>query len=211
MDRRACLKISGAALIGLSCADPAYSWASGGRKEGKVQVSMQTPYGPILMVLDLDRAPISAGAFLACVDAKAYDGGSFTRVVNPGNDHGVPVISVVQGGTRDGAPTGATVAHETTQQTGLRHLDGVVSLPRGGVGTATGAGFFICIGDQPGLDFGAPRNPDAQGFAAFGRVTEGMEVVRRIWGMKADGPSDSAYTKGQMLQPPVPILTVKRV
>jgi peptidyl-prolyl cis-trans isomerase A (cyclophilin A) len=173
-------------------------------------VTLVTPYGPILVACDIVRAPLSAHAFLACVDAHAYDGGAFTRVVRPDNDHGHPVISVVQGAARPGTKAPA-IAHESTRQTGLRHLDGTISLPRDAVGTATGAEIFICVGDQPALDCGARRNPDAQGFAAFGRVTSGMDIVRRIWRMNANGPSADAYTKGQMLLPPVPILHGERL
>ncbi len=173
-------------------------------------VKLVTPFGPIVIALEIARAPLSAGAFLGCVAAGGYDGGRFTRVVRPENDHGKPVISVVQAAAREGVMAPA-VAHESTLRTGLRHLDGTVSLPRDAVGSATGAEFFVCVGDQPGLDYGARRNPDGQGFAAFGRVISGMDVVRRIWGMDAGGPSPDAYTAGQMLKPPVPILSAVRV
>ncbi len=172
-------------------------------------VKFITPFGPILISCDTSRAPLSANAFLACVAAHQYDGGAFTRVVRPENDHGHPLISVVQGAARRGI-TAPAIAHESTRQTGLKHLDGTVSLPRDAVGTATGAEIFICVGDQPALDFGARRNPDGQGFAAFGRVASGMDVVRRIWEMDASGPSPDAYTKGQMLLTPVPILAASR-
>ena len=85
-----------------------------------------------------------------------------------------------------------------------------MSLPRDGVGTATGAEFFVCVGDQPALDFGGLRNADGQGFAAFGRVVSGMEVVRRIWTSDASGPSTDPYTAGQMLRGPVAILGAHR-
>jgi peptidyl-prolyl cis-trans isomerase A (cyclophilin A) len=168
-------------------------------------VDLLTPFGGIACFLDLRRAPISAGAFLACVQSGAYNGGSFTRVVRPDNDHGSPVISVIEGGARPGKYP--AVPHETTKMTGLRHLNATISLSRDAPGTATGGEFFICIGDQPGLDFGGMRNKDGQGFAAFGRVTRGMEIVRRIWSMPAGGASPDAYTKGQMLTSPVAILS----
>jgi peptidyl-prolyl cis-trans isomerase A (cyclophilin A) len=171
-------------------------------------VQLVTPYGPILIALDTDRAPLSAHAFQACVLSGAYNGGSFTRAVRPGNDHGHPAISVLQGAARPGTKA-PPVAHEPTSQTGLRHQDGTISLPRDAVGTATGAEFFICIGAQPGLDHGAGRNPDHQGFAAFGQVTQGMDIVRRIWSLPVNGPSPDAYTAGQMLAPPFPILVAK--
>ncbi len=158
-----------------------------------------------MVALETTRAPLSAGAFLACVTAGGYNGGSFTRVVHPQNDHGHPVISVVQGAARAGV-TAPAVAHETTRQTGLLHLDGTISLPRDAVGTATGAEFFICVGNQPALDYGARRNKDGQGFAAFGHIVSGMDIVRRIWSMDAGGEGPDAYTQGQMLKPPVSIL-----
>jgi peptidyl-prolyl cis-trans isomerase A (cyclophilin A) len=195
MQRRHCLKLIGGLLV---AAAPLPA------------IRLVTPYGPILIALDTARAPLSAGAFLACVTARAYDNGRFSRVVRPDNDHGHPIISVVQGGARSGfkAPP---IAHEPTSLTGLRHRDGTISLPRDAVGTATGAEFFICVGDQPGLDYGARRNPDGQGFAAFGQVTQGMEIVRRIWGQAAGGPSPDTYTAGQMLKPPVPIISARAV
>jgi len=173
-------------------------------------VRLVTSFGPILIACDTNHAPLSARAFLACVMSHGYDGGTFTRVVRPDNDHGHPVISVVQGAAKAGI-TATPVAHESTRQTGLKHLDGTVSLPRDAVGTATGAEIFICVGDQPALDFGARRNKDGQGFAAFGRVTSGMDIVRRIWAMDANGPSPDAYTQGQMLRSPVPIVSATRL
>ncbi len=175
-----------------------------------MQVALTTSLGQITLTLDTRRAPLSSGAFLAAVDQGIYTNGTFTRVVRPDNDHGSPPIAVVQGGARTEAGL-KPIAHESTRQTGLRHLNGTLSLPRDGVGTATGGEFFICIGDQPGLDFGGARNHDGQGFAAFGRVTAGMEIVRRIWTMDASGPSPDTYTLGQMLRVPVPILRATRL
>jgi peptidyl-prolyl cis-trans isomerase A (cyclophilin A) len=174
------------------------------------QVALDTAFGQIVLTLDTRRAPLSSGAFLAAIDQGSYTNGTFTRVVRPDNDHGSPPIAVVQGGARTEAGL-KPIAHESTRQTGLHHLDGTLSLPRDGVGTATGGEFFICIGDQPGLDFGGARNHDGQGFAAFGQVTAGMGIVRRIWAMDASGPSSEIYTKGQMLRVPVPILRATRL
>jgi peptidyl-prolyl cis-trans isomerase A (cyclophilin A) len=176
-----------------------------------VHLAVRTGLGSVMLTLHMQAAPLSAGAFLAAVDAGAYKGGTFTRVVRPDNDHGSPKISVVQGASREGGPTLKPVAHESTQHTGLRHLNGTLSLPRDAVGTATGGEFFICVGDQPALDFGGERNHDGQGFAAFGQVSAGMDIVRRIWGMDANGPSLDRYTRGQMLRAAVPILQMSRV
>jgi peptidyl-prolyl cis-trans isomerase A (cyclophilin A) len=198
MRRRTMLQMAGAGLLA-------------GAGTERVQLALRTGFGSIMLVLQTRAAPLSAGAFLAAVDAGAYEGGRFTRVVRPDNDHGLPKISVVQGAGREGGPTLKTIAHETTRHTGLKHLNGALSLPRGAIGTATGGEFFICVGDQPGLDFGGERNHDGQGFAAFGQVSAGMDIVRRIWSMDANGPSPDSYTRGQMLRVAVPILQISRV
>jgi peptidyl-prolyl cis-trans isomerase A (cyclophilin A) len=137
------------------------------------------------------------------VDAKHYDGGRFHRTVTPANQPNNTVkIEVIQAGVapahaRDG--WGAIPLERTSVST-LRHVDGTLSMARGGPDTAT-SDFFICIGAQPSLDFGGARNPDGQGFAAFGKVTAGMEIVRRIQGSPAEG---------QTLTPPVRIVRVVR-
>ncbi len=202
MHRRSWLKLASAALFGLA-APPA-------RAQTLPLVALTTRLGRIVVVLETRRAPLSAGAFLDCATRHGFDGGAFTRVVRPDNDHGTPKISVIQGANRPGL-TLKPIAHETTRQTGLRHRDGTVSLGRDAVGTATGGEFFICVGDQPGLDYGGPRNPDRQGFAAFGHVTEGMDIVREILAMPANGPSPDAYTRGQMLAPKLAILAATRL
>jgi peptidyl-prolyl cis-trans isomerase A (cyclophilin A) len=175
-----------------------------------VRIVMSTSAGDIEIDLYLDKAPITAGNFLQLVDGKLMDGGSFYRVVSYENDKGSPKIEVIQGGRGD-ALEGEIEAidHETTEQTGILHTDGVISMARDGVGTATSE-FFIVIGNQPGLDYGEVRNPDEQGFAAFGMVVSGMDVVRTIQGLPADGPTESDYTKGQILTEPVVISSVRR-
>ena len=175
-----------------------------------VRVTMVTGEGDIEIDLYLDRAPVTAGNFLELVDNGSLDGGSFYRVVTYENDRGSPKIEVIQGGL-GGAAEGEfeTIDHESTAGTGILHKDGVISMARGEVGTAS-TEFFICIGDQPGLDHGEMRNADGQGFAAFGQVVSGMDVVRRINGLSADAESDSDYTRGQILGEPVPINSVQR-
>jgi peptidyl-prolyl cis-trans isomerase A (cyclophilin A) len=101
------------------------------------------------------------------------------------------------------------IAHEPTNRTGLRHLNGSISIARDAVGTGSAGAFFICIGDQPELDFGGRRNSDGQGFAAFGHVTRGMDVVRKIWSSKTQGPAGSA--EGELLASPVRIVAAHRV
>ncbi len=175
------------------------------------RVELTTPLGSLTLLLRPDRAPLSATDFLRYIDAGAYNGGRFFRVVRPDNDHGHPRIDVVQGGARPGVKQAPPVPHETTAQTGLRHTDGAISLTRDAPGTASGAEFFVCVGDQPGLDFGGKRNPDGQGFAVFGRVETGMDVVLRIWKLDASGPSPETYTAGQILRTPVPISVARRL
>lgn len=174
-----------------------------------VQITMSTSEGDIGIDLYLDKAPITAGNFLKLVDNGDMDGGSFYRVVTFDNDNGNPKIEVIQGGLGDAGEGFDTIDHETTEQTGILHTDGVISMARGAVGTAS-TEFFICIGDQPGLDYGQPRNADEQGFAAFGKVVSGMDVVRRINQTPANAPSESEYTKGQILAEPVTVTSVRR-
>ncbi|WP_347838519.1 peptidylprolyl isomerase [uncultured Draconibacterium sp.] len=146
------------------------------------QVEMHTGLGKIVVELDTVNAPITAGNFLKHVRANTFENALFYRVVRPDNQPGNPVkIEVIQGGiyTQPRFEGIAPIAHETTEVTGIKHLDGTVSMARMEPGTAS-TEFFICVGPQPDLDFGGQRNPDGQGFAAFGRVISGMDVVRTI-------------------------------
>ena len=161
-------------------------------------VVLETELGPIVIEVDVARAPVTAKNFLRYVEAGHYAGGRFHRTVRAGNQPQSPVkIDVVQAGV---APerekeTFPPIPLERTGVTGLRHLDGAVSMARAGPDTAT-SDFFVCVGAQPELDLGGKRNPDGQGFAAFGRVVRGMDVVRRI---------HAAPSAGQTLVPPVRI------
>lgn len=148
-----------------------------------VLVEIETSAGLILAEIYPEQAPITAGNFLAYVDDALFDGGSFFRSVRPDNQPNDSVrIEVIQGGP-DGPAVRErlrpAIALERTRDTGLRHVDGALSMARSGPDTGT-AQFFVCIGDQPSLDFGGNRNLDGQGFAVFGRVVQGMDVVRRI-------------------------------
>ncbi|BDC49204.1 peptidyl-prolyl cis-trans isomerase [Bryobacterales bacterium F-183] len=164
-------------------------------------VVIETSLGEIEVVLDPAKAPNTVRNFLQYVDSGRYNGGRFHRTVLMDNQPQSPVkIEVIQGGTKPGSASEPAIALERTNVTGLKHLDGVISMARSGPDTAT-SDFFICIGDQPELDFGGKRNPDGQGFAAFGRVTRGMDVVRKI----QRSPHD-----GQKLTPPVEILSIRK-
>jgi peptidyl-prolyl cis-trans isomerase A (cyclophilin A) len=179
--------------------------------EGTVRITMTTSQGNIEIDLYMNKAPVTAGNFLQLVDGEHLDGGSFYRVVTYENDNGNPKIEVIQGGLGDERESPfAPIDHETTEQTGILHKDGVISMARGDVGTASSE-FFICLGDQPGLDYGDVRNPDEQGFATFGQVVSGMDVVRKINQSPADAPSESEYTRGQILTEPVEIISVRRI
>ncbi len=174
-----------------------------------IEIVMVTSEGSIEIELYADKAPITVGNFLRYVDGELLNGGSFYRTVTYENDNGNPKIEVIQGGTGRSGKSLPPISHETTEQTGILHTDGVISMARGDVGTASSE-FFISIGDNPGLDFGQSRNPDQQGFAAFGKVTSGMDAVRRISGLPVNTATGSAYTKGQILSDPVVIVSVSR-
>lgn len=168
-----------------------------------VHVAVRTELGEFVVEVDASRAPLTAANFLRYVDGGHYDGGRFHRTVTLTNQPNDAVkIEVVQAGIdaarRDRFPA---IPLERTNATGLRHVDGAVSMARGGPDTAT-SDFFICIHDQPSLDFGGARNKDGQGFAAFGRVVSGMEVVRKIHA--------SPNHEAQRLTPPVKIVATRR-
>ena len=173
-----------------------------------VVVRLVTALGEIDLEIDRAHAPLSAANFLRYVDAGRYDGGRFHRTVRPDTETRPEVaIQVVQAGVAPGreAEDLPPIALERTTETGLKHLDGTLSMARAEPDTAT-SDFFICIGDQPRLDFGGARNPDGQGFAAFGKVVRGMDVVRQIQA----SPAPNVQTP-QALNPPVRILTARRL
>jgi len=172
-------------------------------------VTLQTSMGPVVVELYTKQAPLSAGDFLRYVDEGHYHGAAFYRVVRPEVDQGLPVISVIQGGVPDPPKSSDPIPHETTQDTGIMHTDGTLSIARADPGTGSAAAFFITVGDQPSLDFGGMRNPDGFGFAAFGRVVDGMDVVRAINAIADVAETENPYLKGQILKTPIPF-TAKR-
>jgi peptidyl-prolyl cis-trans isomerase A (cyclophilin A) len=182
---------------------------TGAARAGEVRVKMVTEKGTIVIALDLAHAPITAGNFLAYADKGLMNGGSFYRTVSPRNDNNPATISVVQGGLGEGGTRLAPIVHETTKTTGLKHKDGVISMARNEPGSATSE-FFICLGDNPALDYGGARNKDGQGFAAFGRVVEGTDVVRAIHAAATETRGDDPYMKGQYIKKPVRILELSR-
>ncbi len=169
-------------------------------------VRLTTELGVIEAELFADQAPATVANFLKYVDAGRYTGGVFHRTVklNPDNQpHNAVKIEVIQGGVNPehAEKDWPALALERTRDTGLKHLDGTLSMARAGPDTAT-SDFFICLGAQPELDFGGKRNPDGQGFAAFGRVTKGLDIVKKI---------QTAPAEGQTLTPPVKILKTERL
>lgn len=173
------------------------------KQEANPVVLIQTDLGDIAMEIYVKKSQATARNFLRYVEEGRFADASFYRTVRADNQPNEDVrIEVVQGGIGflESALRLPPIVHETTAETGIRHKDGVVSMARAAPGTASSE-FFICIGDQPELDYGGKRNPDGQGFAAFGRVLKGMDVLGHIHGMPADG---------QMLVTPVRILKVYR-
>ncbi len=166
----------------------AMALAMGACQDKNPVIEIETPKGKILVELYPDKAPVTAGNFLDLVKKGVYDGGDFYRTVRGVDENNPVVIQVLQGGVanKELSDKVSPIAHETTEQTGIKHLDGVISMARSKPGTAA-TEFFICVNAQPELDLRGRRNPDGQGFAAFGRVLEGMEVVRAIWSGNADG------------------------
>jgi len=165
-------------------------------------VLIKTQLGGIEVEVYEEEAPVTATNFLRYVDNKLYDGTTFFRTVTMENQPSAQVkIEVIQGGQVDKQREYPPIEHETTQITRLSHLDTVISMARTKPGGAASS-FFICIGDQPELDFGGHRNPDGQGFVAFGKVVIGMDVVRSI---------HTQPYEGQRLTPPIRILSAARL
>jgi peptidyl-prolyl cis-trans isomerase A (cyclophilin A) len=177
-----------------------------------VRVLVQTELGDIVIEVDPVKAPITTANFLKYVDGGHYDGGIFHRTVKLDNQPESTVkIEVIQAGVNpDRAKDGfAAIPLERTNGTGILHKDGVVSMARGAPDSAT-SGWFVCINDQPSLDFGGNRNPDGQGFAAFGRVVTGMEVVRKIQAAPSS-TNRTTNTEAQRLTPAIKILKAARL
>jgi peptidyl-prolyl cis-trans isomerase A (cyclophilin A) len=196
-NRRELLALAASSLLVSACAHTA---------PARVRTRVETPLGAFVIEVDPAVAPITVANYLAYVDGHFLDGGSVYRIVtlanqSPETKHRIEVVQWGMALDDDRKPPLPPIAHETTRQTGLRHRDGTVSMARNAPGSAAGE-FFICIGDQPALDFGGGRNPDGQGFAAFGQVVEGMAVVRAI----------HARGEAQQFMPQrIPVRSVQRI
>ncbi len=205
MNRSNRLAVAGTVLFLFLPLCEMYGGAQEEETAGEIHVVFETTLGEIEVAVDAEHAPVTAKNFLRYVDGGFYDGGQFHRTVTlhpdnqPGNKIKIEVIQASMDAEREEEEF-PSIPLERTHKTGILHKDGVVSMARLEPDTATHH-FFICIGDQPSLDFGGQRNPDGQGFATFGRVVRGMDVVKKIQASPADG---------QTLAPPIKILRARR-
>jgi peptidyl-prolyl cis-trans isomerase A (cyclophilin A) len=170
-------------------------------------VRLETAAGPILIALEVERAPITSANFLKYVDQKKFDGATFYRALTFA---GRPDLGLVQGGAKsDPKRLLPPIAHEPTTKTGLSHTEGAVSMARGAVGSAQGD-FFIILGNLNSLDANPAAQGDNQGFAVFGRVVEGMGVVKTILAAPVSATEGVGPMKGQMIAQPIPIKSARR-
>jgi peptidyl-prolyl cis-trans isomerase A (cyclophilin A) len=166
------------------------------------KVLIKTELGDIIVEIFADTAPITAANFLKYVDNKLYDGTAFFRTVTMDNQPKDEIkIEVIQGGQLANDKEFPAIPLERTSVTGIKHINGAISMARGGPDSATSS-FFFCVGDQPELDFGGRRNKDGQGFAAFGKVVAGMDVVKKI---------HQSPKENQNLTPPIKIISIARI
>jgi peptidyl-prolyl cis-trans isomerase A (cyclophilin A) len=191
---------------GLVAALPAAAQSTPAPAAAPVHVAIDTPEGRIVIELATTQAPLTTANFLRYVDARLYDKATFFRASRA---PGAADYGLIQGGLQ-GLGALPPVAHEPTTQTGLKHTNGVVSIARTAPGTAT-SDFFICIGDAPYLDADPSAAGDNLGFAAFGRVVQGMDVAKKILALPTPGKAINPVMAGQILEPPVPITSARRV
>lgn len=174
---------------------------------GPVRVKLETADGPIVLELYPDKAPITAKNFLRYVDEKRFDGATFYRASKVPN---APEYGLAQGGVQnDPKRVLKPIAHEPTTKTGLSHVNGAISMGRTNPGTAT-SDFFICVGDMTYMDADPKQPGDNLGFAAFGKVVEGMDTVKKILGAPTSPTAGEGVMKGEMLAKPVKIITARR-
>ena len=194
--------LAAASVPALGQAVPAAPAAAPAAQAELVPVAIETSAGRIVLALDKTHAPVTTANFLRYVDAHRFDGEKFYRAMHVGADGGL-----IQGGiTSDARKLYAPIAHEATTQTGLKNVAGAISMANGGPGTAR-ADFFILASDIPSLDDTADR----PGFAVFGHVIEGMDVVKAILASPVSPTKGEGAMKGQMLEPAVRIIKAERV
>ena len=170
-----------------------------------VHVTLETSEGPIILALEKERAPVTTANFLRYVDEKRLDGIVFYRAMKV-----APGSGLIQGGVRDPGRLLPPIAHEPTTQTGLSHVDGAISMARHAPGSATADFFIIVGGAMTGLDADPQQPGDNLGFAVFGRVVEGMDIVRRILGAPTSPTEGEGVMRGQMIADPVRIIAARR-
>jgi peptidyl-prolyl cis-trans isomerase A (cyclophilin A) len=208
------IRFLAAALLALLAA-PALSQTAPAAAEAPAQqtefvpVAIDTSLGRIVIGLDKVHAPITTANFLHYVDTHRFDGETFYRSMHTPDAKGADG-GLIQAGVRSNAlKLYPPIAHEPTSQTGLHNVAGTISMANAGPGTAR-ADFFILLSDMPGLDAGG-YGGDANGFAAFGHVIEGMDVVKKIWASPVSATKGEGAMKGQMLDPPVKIIKAERL
>lgn len=171
--------------------------------QSSVKCLIKTSLGDITVALYPEQAPITTANFLNYINNHLYDGSSFFRVCTRVNEADREIkIEVIQGGNIPEEKQSKPISLETTAQTKLLHKNGILSMARDSMPDSATSEFFICINDQPQLDFGGKRNPDGQGFAAFGKVIKGMKVVKKIQKQKVND---------QHLITPVTIYSIRRM
>ena len=172
--------------------------------EDLVNVALETSLGRIVIALDKGRAPLTTANFLHYVDSRRFDGEVFYRSMKMGDG------GLIQGGIQsDSRKLFAPVEHEPTTRTGIHHTAGTVSMANAGAGTAR-SDFFIMLGDTPYFDADS-KDGDGVGFAAFGHVVEGMDVVKKIFDSPTSPTRGEGVMKGQMLEPAIKIVKAERV
>lgn len=207
IDRRSLVGAGGLMLASPMWASPMWAspvWAA--PVGGRTRVAIETDKGVIVIQLEDRRAPLTSANFLRYVDAHRYDGGTIYRA---SREKGAPGHGTIEGGPNPAARRFPPVAHESTAMTGLRHTAGAISLARNEPGTGAGD-FFICASAEPFLDAHPGGKGDNQGYAVFGAVVQGMEVVRRILALPTNGKTDIGMMRGQIIAPPVQIRSMKR-
>ena len=189
------------AAAALLAAGPAWAQPS------RTRVRLETAKGVILVELADDKAPVTVANFLHYVDTGRMDAAVFYRASRA---PGAPTVGLIEAGVKDPAKLFPPIAHESTLMTGLRHLDGTLSMARFAPGTAT-SDFSIVCGDAPYLD-ARPQDPgDNLGYAAFGQVIEGMDVARAILAMPTTSSATAPGMEGEIIDPPVKFLSARRV
>jgi len=172
-------------------------------------VVFETDAGSFEIELEAVKAPVTVANFLAYVDAGAYDEGLFHRTVRPGTESRTDFpIQVIQASRARGKSGRPPIALERTNITGVKHLAGTVSMARSAAADSATSDFFVCVTDTPELDYGGHRNADGQGFAAFGHVVSGMDVIRKIQSSPIDESAQGSAR--QTLTPAVRIVKAYR-